>query len=74
MSGERVTDLERFEAPWGREIQLQEVEYDGGLRLMRIRIREGRRFTVIELDPGTAAHWGAALTGWAEQANRAAED
>ncbi len=74
MSNVRVTDLERFDAPWGREIQLQEVEYEGGLKLMRIRIREGRRFTVIELDPDTAERWGAALTSWAAQVNRTAED
>jgi hypothetical protein len=66
MSGETVTRLEKFEAPWGREIELQDVRYESGLRLMRVRIREGRRFTVLDLDDKTASHWGRAMVEWAE--------
>ena len=66
MSGETVTRLEKFEAPWGREIELQDVRYESGLRLMRVRIREGRRFTVLDLDDKTASHWGRAMVKWAE--------
>ena len=66
MSGETVTRLEKFEAPWGREIELQDVRYESGLRLMRVRIREGRRFTVLDLDDKTASHWGRAMVRWGE--------
>ena len=60
----RVTDRDAFEAPWGRVVRLQEVEYEGGLTLLRIRIREGRRFTDLELTPDTARD-GFRPTAWA---------
>jgi hypothetical protein len=36
------------------------------MSLLRTRIREGRRFTVFDIDPETAAQWGEALTRWAQ--------
>ncbi len=65
--GETVTRLERFEAPYGREIELQEVLFEGGMKLLRLRIREGKRFTIMDLDPDTAAHWGGAMSDWASR-------
>jgi hypothetical protein len=63
--GETVTRLERFQAPYGREVELHEVLYENGMKVLRLRIREGKRFTIMDLDPDTAAHWGGALTDWA---------
>ncbi len=63
--GETVTRLEHFQAPYGREVELQEVLFDGGLKLLRLRIREGKRFTIMDLDPETAAHWAKVMDGWA---------
>ncbi len=67
MSGDTVTRLERIEAPYGRELELHEVLYESGMRLLRMRIREGRRFTILELDAATAAHLGGAMRAWAER-------
>ena len=63
----QVTPLVRFTAPLGREeIELHEVRHDaGGMKLLRVRIREQSRFTVIDIDPATAAEWGRAMQGWA---------
>lgn len=61
----RVTDLDEFAAPWGREIRLQEVEITGGLVMLRVRIREGRRFTNLELGAPEAEHLGRLLLAWA---------
>ena len=63
--GETVTPLERFQAPYGREVELQEVLFESGMKLLRLRIREGKRFTIMDLDPATAAHWADAMSGWA---------
>ncbi len=68
MTSETVTRLERFQAPYNREITLDDVDFESGMRLLRITIREGRRFTILDVDAQTAAHWGSALAGWAEQA------
>ena len=49
-----VVDLGRADAPWGKELLVQAVTYHSGMRLARLRIREGRRFTVLDLDAPTA--------------------
>ncbi len=69
MSDEIVTALGKFDAPWGRQIELQDVRYESGLRLMRVRIREGARFTVLELDDSTAAGLARAMLDWAGSAD-----
>ena len=63
-----VKELERIDAPWGREVRLQEVEIDGGLRILRVRIREGRRFTDLELTREKAIEVGAAIVAWGREA------
>jgi len=64
----QITQLESFRVPIGRqEIQLQQVDHEaGGMSMLRIRIREGSRFTVFDIDPLTARHWGVAMARWAE--------
>jgi hypothetical protein len=64
----QITQLENFLVPiGGQEIQLQQVDHEaGGMSMLRIRIRERSRFTVFDIDPLTARHWGAAMARWAE--------
>jgi len=33
---------------------------------MRVRIREGKRFTIFDIDPGTAEQWAHAMQQWAD--------
>lgn len=66
---ESLTRLEKFTAPYGREIILEDVQHESGMRMLRMRIREGSRFTILDLDPDTASHWGAAMSAWAENAD-----
>lgn len=65
MSEEVVTTLEEIEAPYGRKVTLEGVSHDSGLRLLRIRIREGNRFTVLDVDEDTAQRWSAVMSLWA---------
>lgn len=67
MSEETVAALDKLALPWGKEMELQHVAYDGGLRMLRLRIREGRRFTIIDLDAGTAGRLGGLLAAWAAE-------
>ncbi len=61
-----VTPVHKLALPWGKELDMQEVAYDSGLRMVRLRFREGRhRFTVIDLDADTAARLGDLLSSWA---------
>ncbi len=70
MIDEEVSQLEKFTAPYGREVTLENVAYENGMRVLRIHIREGNRFTVMDIDENTASNWGAAMSQWASQAPR----
>lgn len=64
---EKLTTLDKFTAPiWGQEIELQQVEYlAGGMPMLRLRIREKKRFTIFDIDARTAERWGKTLQEWA---------
>jgi len=66
---DQITEIARFTVPWGRqEIELQEIRFaSGGAPLLRVRIREGRRFTIFDVDAATAQGWGGAMRDWAER-------
>ena len=60
-----VTPLDKFIAPYGREVALENVEYINGTSVLRIRIREGSRFTVMDINPETATRWAMVMNDWA---------
>ncbi len=62
---DEVNDLGIIELPYGKEVRCEEIVYEGGMRLLRMRLREGKRHTVIELDAGSAEAWGKTLGDWA---------
>lgn len=55
--------------PWGRQqITLHEQRFEaGGVPLLRVRIREGKRFTIFDLDAASAQQWASAMQAWAGQ-------
>ena len=59
-----VTRLDSFSAPYGKEVTLENVAYENGMQVLRIHIREGNRFTVMDIDESTASNWGAIMTDW----------
>lgn len=68
-----IRPLASFTVPLGKQlIELQEIEHAaGGMALLRVRIREGKRFTVFDIDPASARAWGEAMTAWARQQDAA---
>lgn len=64
----QTRDLAKIKVPLGgQEIDLQQIDHaEGGMSLLRIRVREGKRFTIFDIDPGTAQQWAAAMQSWAE--------
>ena len=68
MSGEIKTRIATIEAPYRREVWLDEVQFESGMRLLRMTIKEGRRFTQLDLDEETAVKWGQAMLDWAHTA------
>ena len=62
-----ITGLDELTAPYGKQVKLEDVAYENGMRVLRIHIREGNRFTVMDIDEKTASHWGTVMTDWAAQ-------
>ena len=69
----RLTPLAQLRAPLGgQEIELQQIDFAGdGMSVLRTRIREGKRFTIFDIDPVTAEQWGRSLLDWALRQPRA---
>lgn len=64
----QTKEIGNFRAPLGgSDIALQQIDFvDGGMSMLRVRIREGKRFTIFDLDPVTARQWGEAMAAWAD--------
>lgn len=64
--GGEATDIARLDAPYRREVVFQDVVHESGMRMLRIQIREGRRFTILDIDKPTAQAWADILNAWAQ--------
>jgi hypothetical protein len=67
MIRETVSALDKFTAPYGKEVKLENVAYENGMQVLRIHIREGNRFTVLDIDGNTASKWAAVMNDWVGQ-------
>lgn len=63
---ERFTDIAQFELPYRRKATLRRVDFDGGLSMVRLVLKEGTRITQVDLDAVTATRLGDALTSAAK--------
>ena len=57
--------IAKLPLPFAKELQLFDINLENGGNLFRVRIREGSRFTILDLDPETAKIWGSLMTDWA---------
>lgn len=66
---DKITSLDKFRVPVGnQEIELQQIEFEaGGIPVLRLRIREHRRFTIFDIDPVTAGRWGGLMAEWSRR-------
>ncbi|OGS91910.1 MAG: hypothetical protein A2X75_03360 [Gallionellales bacterium GWE2_58_10] len=64
----KIIELDKFIVPLGgQQIELQQIDHaEDGMSLLRVRIREGKRFTIFDIDPATAAQWAGAMQRWAD--------
>ena len=64
---DEIKVIDKFLAtPYRQEIELQHIDHEADFNTLRLRIREIKRFTIFEIDPTTARHWGKALVDWAD--------
>jgi hypothetical protein len=64
----KITELSKIQVPLGgQQIELQQIDHaEDGMSLLRVRIREGKRFTIFDIDPETARQWASAMQEWFE--------
>jgi len=67
MSQEQKTELAMIDAPYNKQIKLEDMAFDGGMNLLRLTIKEGSRFTQLDLDPGTARDLAQNIIEWANK-------
>ena len=67
----QIKELAKIEVPLGgQHIELQQIDHvEGGMSLLRLRIREGKRFTIFDIDPETARQWAGVMTDWVATQN-----
>ena len=58
MTDEVVSKIGELELPFGRSANLKNVEFESGMNMLRVTLREGRRFTVVDLDAASAEKLG----------------
>ena len=52
MNRKATKTLGKISAPFGKQIDFEEICLENNVSLLRVRVKEGQRFTVIDLDPG----------------------
>ena len=67
MSFEKNKDLAQMLAPFGKELAIQTVMYEDSVEFLRVRIKEGKRFTMLDLDPDSAHKLGELLLNWQQE-------
>ena len=58
---EELTELVRIELPYRRRAIVKQAEFDSGMRMTRLVIKEGTRITQVDLDDETAKGLAEAL-------------
>ncbi|MCB1333749.1 MAG: hypothetical protein KDK26_08870 [Roseivivax sp.] len=59
---DKTTDLAEFELPYRRKATLKMAEFESGMKMLRLVLREGTRITQIDLDAASARSLAAALS------------
>ena len=70
MSAEVKTRIAALEAPYRREVWLDDVQFESGMRLLRVTIKEGQRITQLDLDQATADQWAQAMLDWSHSVGK----
>ena len=64
---DNVRGLAEFELPFRRKAELREVEFDGGLKMLRLVLREGKRITQVDIDAETVTAIAAQMQEWVKE-------
>jgi len=66
MEGEKLTPIAQWDLAYGKKASLKDAEYDSGMHLLRMTVREGTRITDVNLHAEAAREIGEAMIKWAK--------
>ena len=66
MTADKKKSLAQFPIPFAKQVELFDLALDNNINFLRVRIREGQRFTVLDLEPFSAKLWGETMVKWAK--------
>lgn len=61
MTTETSRELKNMELPYRRRASLRRVDFESGMSMVRLVLREGTRITQIDLDAASATELGEAM-------------
>jgi hypothetical protein len=64
---ESKKELAQLVLPWNKHLSLISFVYEGGLPMLRLRIREGRRFTDLDITAADAEAIAGYLSRWVDE-------
>jgi len=59
--------LHEINAPYARRLRIKNVSHDSGMNMIQLEIKEGHRFTMVDLDPASATELKNQLEAWLEK-------
>ena len=66
---DQLREIANYELPYSRKAELREVTFDGGMKMLRLILREGKRITQVDLDADAAMALSDAMGDWAKVQN-----
>ncbi|MCP4072103.1 MAG: hypothetical protein GY742_10255 [Hyphomicrobiales bacterium] len=69
MDGESVTPIAQWDLAFAKKASLKDIEYESGMHLLRMTIREGKRITDVNFHAEAALEIGEAMVRWARAQN-----
>jgi hypothetical protein len=67
IEGAKGKFMETFQTPFDQVIEVRQVIHESGVPLLRLILREGHRYQLLDLDVGTAHALGKTIKTWAEK-------
>ena len=64
-----VREMHEYELPFRRKAELREVQFEGGLNMLRLVLREGKRITQVDMDVDVATKMANDILAWAKEQN-----
>jgi hypothetical protein len=67
MQGETPTPIAQWDLAFSKKAALKDIEYESGMHLLRLTIKEGSRITDVNFHAEAAKEIGEAMIRWAQE-------